>query len=118
MKPRYHNEEQILAAIEREKQRAVDLLKQSEDQKSEGKRLAKLASKMTSGTVEHAEMIEDSDWAFKQSKRLFKSSSNIMDKKLPKLGQKLAQFRTQTMPFVGKNNGTGDDSVSTKLNAL
>lgn len=118
MKPRYHNEDQILAAIEREKERSIALLKQSEYQKVEGKRLAKLASTMKHGTVECQEILDDSDWAFKQSKKLLKSSSNIMDKKLPKLGQKLAQFRTETMSFVGKNSGTGDASVSTKLNDL
>lgn len=113
---RYTTEDQILKAIESEKVRAHDLLKQSEHQKAEGKRMAKLAASL-SGEA-RGDMIADADWAFKESSRLLTSSENIMDKKLKKLVAKLAQFRTETCAFVDGRPGIGDKSVSVKLNDL
>lgn len=106
MSKRYRTEAQILEAIEHEKTRAGELLKQSELRRSEAKAFAK------------GGMVDDAALAFDEAKAYMRQSENIMDKKLKKLGQKLAQFRTTDCAFMDGTKGIGDASVSTKLSDL
>lgn len=98
MKKRYTNEAQIVAAIDKERQRAIDMLSEAESMEATARELIKIP-----------EMREDATLKKEEARKLRKSSARIIDTKLPKLGLKLSEIRTQTMPFLE------DVSVPAKL---
>lgn len=103
MKKRYTNENQILAEIDRQKQRAIDLLSEAESLEASARELFKIP-----------EMVEDAGQKKEEAKRLRKLSANIIDKRLPRLGNKLSEFRTQPLIALNGQQGIGDESVAMK----
>ena len=86
---RYTSEAQILKAIDKYNQKAIELLAQSEEADRNAHELLKYNSMSEVGKYELA-----------MSKKLKRSSARIMDKKLPQLKNALAAFRTELMPFT------------------
>lgn len=104
MKKRYTKREQILADIDKEKKRAVDLLTEAEHLEA----LAVDEFKIPS-------MIENAVYKKEEAKALRKRSARIMDIKLLKLSSRLAELDTMPMPFLDGTKNYGDESVQKRL---
>lgn len=101
---RYTSEDQIRLDIDKERQRAVDLLGEAESLESTARELFKIP-----------EMVEDAKEKVAQAKYLRRSSARIIDTKLPKLGNRLAELKTAPLIPLDGRDGIGDASVPRKL---
>lgn len=104
-KPRYSTKEQILSRIEAERTKAVDLEKRAWECEREAVHLleesAKPKCKNGAWLVDQA--VKERLAAKKHNRR----ASSIIEKKLPKLKQKLAEFLTSQIPVLDN----GDTSI-------
>lgn len=101
---RYTTEAQIIAVIDRERQRAIDMLSEAESLEATARELIKIP-----------EMVEDAGFKRDEARALRKASARIIDTKLPKLGAKLAELKTAPLINLDGRDGIGDESASVKL---
>ena len=96
MKTRYQTRQAICRKIDSERERARELIYQSEINYAEFDRIRKLNPTRTSD-------IEAMNWAKKQSRKLLRMAERIEKNKIPHLSEKLGEFDTMLLP------GCGDD---------
>ena len=89
-KKRYETSQAITRKIDAEKQRAIDLLAESESHLATFKHIQRLNPTMEDG-------IEAMHWEKKQATKKKKQSARIIDVLLPKLSAKLAEFNTNLL---------------------
>jgi hypothetical protein len=110
MKPprRYTTEEQILAAIDKTHQAAIDLLTQAEAIEGQIKalQLEGVTFNMNGSTID--------DLRF-ESKKLRQQAEYQIEKRAKKLGLRLSEFRTMLLPIPDMG---GEDGVPMKLGGL
>lgn len=110
MKKRYGNEAEIVRAIDLERRRAVDLLSEAESMEATARQLMAIP-----------DLVEDAKYKIELAKAKRTTSKNIIEKKLLRLGAKLAEMRTPSLAIINAPGllngapGVGDESVSVKL---
>lgn len=105
-KPRWTDEAEIIKRIDKKKQQAVDAEKESWDLDRRAGELLQESAKTKSqrdiyGLVKEAQECQD------QAIKLRRKAELILDKHLPVLKNKLAEFRTPQIPVIDN----GDSSI-------
>ena len=95
---RFRTEGEILKAIDRTKVRASIQQARSEKHEEEAQRLFKYAATMELNSLEASDARRAGRYE-KEQAALARRTSERIEKKLKKLGEKLAIFRTDTLPF-------------------
>ncbi len=102
MSRRYRTEKQILAAIDRCQEEAKKQFMLAEMYMNDVEAIRKR------NDPAEAWMAEDKG---KMARAALRKGQNLMDKRLKKLGEKLAEFRTRILPFIADQ----DPSIPVKV---
>jgi hypothetical protein len=129
-KPRYHTEESITSKIDAKRTKAVELEQRAWECEREAVRLVEEAAKFEAMTItEQRAYIKEHNIVFQRDQyaaacvskakeeratgdKLLRRSKAILEKHLPKLKNKLAEFRTPQIPAI--DNGDVSIPVSEK----
>lgn len=101
---RYTSEQQILDDIEKAKRRSSEKLREAEQLEEEYAAMQRMTAKGIQIDWEAFHYIKA------QIPKLRKTAASLIDVRLPKLGKKLSEFRTMTLPGM-----TDDESIPAKL---
>lgn len=99
-RPRYRDEASILKHIDDTKALAVSKLAQAELLKDASMNWFREAAREDLSQEDMMSAKLNGLAALENSKKLGKAATNLLEKKLPKLGVKLAQMRTDIMSFL------------------